>query len=129
MTIELQMLALSTALGLGQIVLRSHAANLQSGYRWSACARDQAMLPLTGGAAHLRTRVAQLHGNSPAVRRRGPSCQRHRPPQLDDGVGRATLLPGRVAYVPLYAIGVPLVRSIIWNVATIGIIFVLLGLV
>jgi hypothetical protein len=33
-----------------------------------------------------------------------------------------------VAYVPLYASGVPLVRSIFWNVATVGIILVLLGL-
>jgi uncharacterized MAPEG superfamily protein len=36
---------------------------------------------------------------------------------------------GRLAYVPLYAIGAPLARSVAWNVATIGIIFVLLGLV
>ena len=35
---------------------------------------------------------------------------------------------GRVAYVPLYAFGVSLVRSIVWNVATVGIILVLLGL-
>ena len=36
---------------------------------------------------------------------------------------------GRVAHVPLYAFGIPLVRSIVWNVATIGIIFVLLSLI
>jgi uncharacterized MAPEG superfamily protein len=30
--------------------------------------------------------------------------------------------------VPLYAIGVPLVRSMAWNIATIGIILVVLGL-
>jgi uncharacterized MAPEG superfamily protein len=29
---------------------------------------------------------------------------------------------GRVAYVPLYAAGIPLVRSLVWNVATIGIV-------
>jgi uncharacterized MAPEG superfamily protein len=28
---------------------------------------------------------------------------------------------GRLAYVLLYAAGVPLVRSLVWNVATIGI--------
>jgi uncharacterized MAPEG superfamily protein len=33
----------------------------------------------------------------------------------------------RVAYVPLYAFGVPLVRSLVWNVATIGIIVILVG--
>lgn len=29
---------------------------------------------------------------------------------------------GRVAYVPLYAAGVPLIRSLVWNVAMIGIV-------
>ena len=35
----------------------------------------------------------------------------------------------RVAYVPLYALGVILVRSLVWNVATFGILLVLLSLV
>ncbi len=35
---------------------------------------------------------------------------------------------GRVAYLALYAGGVFLVRSLVWNVATAGIVFVLLGM-
>jgi uncharacterized MAPEG superfamily protein len=53
MTVELRMLALSAALGLGQMVLSSRAASLQYGYRWAASARDQAMPPLSGVAARL----------------------------------------------------------------------------
>src|SRR5215469_3240134 len=53
MTVELQMLALSTALGLGQIVLSAHATSLRYGYRWAANARDEAMPPLTGVPARL----------------------------------------------------------------------------
>jgi uncharacterized MAPEG superfamily protein len=34
----------------------------------------------------------------------------------------------RVVYVPLYGFGVPLVRSLVWNVATLGIILILLSL-
>ncbi len=52
MTIELQMLALSAALGLVQILLSSHTASFQYGYRWAASARDQ-VPPLTGIAARL----------------------------------------------------------------------------
>jgi uncharacterized MAPEG superfamily protein len=33
----------------------------------------------------------------------------------------------RVAYLPLYAFGVVLVRSLAWSVATAGIVLVLLG--
>ena len=36
---------------------------------------------------------------------------------------------GRIAYVVLYGLGVPLVRSLIWNVATIGIMLILAALV
>ena len=35
---------------------------------------------------------------------------------------------GRVAYVLLYAAGVPLLRSLVWNVATIGIVLVVAAL-
>jgi uncharacterized MAPEG superfamily protein len=35
---------------------------------------------------------------------------------------------GRVVYVPLYGFGVFLVRSLAWNVATFGIILILLSL-
>jgi len=35
----------------------------------------------------------------------------------------------RVVYVPLYVLGVPLLRSLVWNVATFGIILILLSLV
>ncbi len=53
MTPELQMLALSIVLGLVQIVLASHAASLQRGYRWTATARDDAVPPLAGVAGRL----------------------------------------------------------------------------
>ena len=34
----------------------------------------------------------------------------------------------RVAYVPLYAFGVRLVRSFVWNAATMGIVLILIAL-
>jgi len=34
----------------------------------------------------------------------------------------------RVAYLPLYAFGVPLVRSLVWNVAVLGIALLLIAL-
>src|SRR5712691_9426085 len=53
MSIELRMLALSIILGLLQIVLASHAASLQRGYRWTASSRDEPVVPLAGGAGRL----------------------------------------------------------------------------
>ena len=35
---------------------------------------------------------------------------------------------GRVSYLPLYAAGIPLVRSLVWNVAAVGILLCLVAL-
>ena len=42
--------------------------------------------------------------------------------------GSRLYLWGRVAYMPLYAAGVPLVRSLVWNVATVGIVLFVIAL-
>ena len=128
MRVELQMLALSTALGLGQIFLSSHATSLQYGYRWAASARDQAMPPLTGFAARMEPALRNFMETFPlfaAAVLIAHALDRHSWMTVR---GAQLYFWGRLTYVPLYGIGVPLVRSMAWNVATIGIIFVLLGL-
>ena len=129
MTIELQMLALSTALGLGQIVLSAHIASGQYGYRWAASARDQPMPPLTGHAARLERALRNFMETFPlfaAAILVANTIGRH---NWMTSWGAQLYFWGRVAYLPLYSIGVPLVRSIAWNVASVGIILVLLGMV
>src|SRR5829696_4860864 len=53
MSFELAMLAASCMLCLVQIVISSHAASLQRGYRWTASSRDVEVPPLTGVAGRL----------------------------------------------------------------------------
>ncbi|HEY3615576.1 MAG TPA: MAPEG family protein, partial [Candidatus Sulfotelmatobacter sp.] len=48
MSFELAMLAASCALCLVQIIISSHAASFQRGYRWTASSRDAEVPPLTG---------------------------------------------------------------------------------
>ena len=43
--------------------------------------------------------------------------------------GAVLYFVARVAYVPLYAYGVRVVRSLAWTVATLGIILILVGLI
>ena len=127
MRVELQMLALSSALGLGQIVLSSQAASIRYGYRWAASARDQAMPPLSGVAARLERAFRNFMETFPlfaAAVLIASVIDRH---SWMTVWGAQLYFWGRLAYLPLYAIGVPLVRSMAWNVATIGIVFILLG--
>jgi uncharacterized MAPEG superfamily protein len=125
MRVELIGLVASVALGLVHIVLASHSASLQRGYRWSATGRDEEVPPLSGVAGRLSRASANYLETFPyfgllalAVYVVGASSS-----VSAWGVGLYML--GRALYLPLYAYGVFLVRSLMWNLATLGI--VLLG--
>jgi len=119
---ELQVVGFAALLGLVHILLAAHAASRQRGYRWAAGARDKPRPALTGIAG----RLARAQGNfletfalfaalAIAVAASGRNGTL-------SAWGAALYLAGRVVYLPLYAAGVPFVRSLAWNVATIGIL-------
>jgi uncharacterized MAPEG superfamily protein len=128
MTVELQMLAWSVVLGLVQIVLSSHAKSLQYGYWWTATARDEVKPPLAGIAGRLDRALTNYLETFPLFA--AAVLIAHVAGQNDwmTAMGAQLYLAARVAYVPLYAFGVPLVRSLVWNVATFGIILILVAL-
>jgi len=128
MTLELKMLALSIVLGLIQIVLASHGASLQRGYIWTASARDQPVLALTGAAGRLARALQNFGETFPlfaAAVLMAHVATRH---SWMTEWGVQLYFWGRIAYLALYATGVFLLRSLVWNVATLGIILVLLAL-
>ena len=128
MTIELNMLALSVALGLIQIVTASHAASMQRGYRWAAGPRDEIPPPLTGIAGRLDRAVRNFLETFPFFAAAVLVAQivgRH---DWMTVWGVQLYFWARVLYVALYAFGVPLIRSLAWNAATIGIALILLAL-
>jgi uncharacterized MAPEG superfamily protein len=129
MSLELKLLAASIVLGFVHILLVSHAMNFQHGYRWGASSRDQPMPPLEGVSGRLERAARNFLETFPffaaAV-------------LLAHVTGRESWLTwwganlyfwGRVAFLPLYASGVFLVRSLAWNVSAIGIFLILAALV
>jgi uncharacterized MAPEG superfamily protein len=125
---ELLGLVLAAALGLVHIVLASHSASLQRGYRWTAGPRDEPVPPLGGIAGRLSRANANFLETFPffaaailAVLATGAHS-----PWSTWGV--ILYVGGRIAYLPLYAFGVVLVRSLAWNVAIAGIIAIYVGL-
>ena len=123
------MLTLGVVLGLVQIVAASHAASLQHGYRWTSSPRDEPTPPLRGVAGRLDRALCNYLETFPlfaAVVLVAHVSDIHN--ALSEWGARLYLL-GRVAYVPLYAAGVPLVRSLVWNVATVGIMLFVVALV
>jgi uncharacterized MAPEG superfamily protein len=128
MTLELKMLALSIVLGLVQIVLASHASSLQRGYVWTASSRDEAVPALNGVPGRLARALQNFVETFPlfaAAVLIAHVATRH---SWMTEWGVQLYFWGRVIYLALYAAGVFLVRSLVWNIATLGIILVLLSL-
>lgn len=128
MTLELRMLALSIVLGLVQIVLASHAASLQRGYRWTAGSRDEAVPPLTGAAGRLERALRNFVETFPLFAAAVVIAHLTAIHNWMTETGAELYLGGRIVYLLLYAAGVFLVRSLAWNVAAGGIMLVLLSL-
>jgi uncharacterized MAPEG superfamily protein len=127
-SMELLGLVAAAALGLVHIVLASHSASLQRGYRWSAGPRDEQVAPLSGMASRLARANANFLETFPffaagilAVLATGTQSA-----WLKWGV--ILYIGGRIAYLPLYAFGVFLARSIAWNVAIAGIVAIYVAL-
>jgi uncharacterized MAPEG superfamily protein len=129
MSFELAMLVASCVLCLVQIIISSHAASLQRGYRWTASSRDAQVAPLTGTAGRLERALRNFLETFPVfvaavflVHVLG------RERELSEW-GAGLYFSARLVYLLLYAAGVPLLRSLIWNVAFVGIVLVLLAAV
>jgi uncharacterized MAPEG superfamily protein len=124
-SVELRMLVFSVVLG---IVAASHAASLQRGYKWTASSRDEKVEPLRGVAGRLDRALRNFLETFPlfaAVVLVAHVTDTH--DALTEW-GARLYFGGRLAYVLLCAAGVPLIRSLVWNVATIGILLIVAAL-
>ena len=124
----MRLLTLSVVLGIVQIIAASHAASLQRGYRWTASPRDEKVEPLGGVAGRLNRALRNFGETFPlfaAVVLAAYVTDTHN--ALTEW-GSRLYFWGRVAYVLLYAAGIPLIRSLVWNVATIGIVLIVAAL-
>jgi uncharacterized MAPEG superfamily protein len=129
MTLEFKMLALSIALGLVQIVLASHAASLQRGYVWTASSRDEGVPALTGVAGRLARALQNFVETFPLFAAAVLIAHVAATHSWMTEWGVHLYFWGRVIYLALYAAGVFLLRSLVWNIATLGIVLILLSLV
>ena len=128
MTIELKMLALSIVLGLVQIVLSAQSKNLQHGYRWAAGPRDEPRPQPVGIAGRLERALANYLETFPLFAAAVFIAHAARQHNWMTIWGSQLYFWARVVYLPLYVFGVALVRSLVWNVATLGIVLILLSL-
>lgn len=128
MTTELTYLALTLVLALVQIFLPAGARTAEFGSKWNAGARDDtpaSTRPVTG---RLERAQANLYETMPLFI--GAVLIAHvadRNGALTSW-GAALYFWARVVYVPLYALGIPYVRSLVWLVSLVGLVMILAAL-
>ena len=125
---ELRIVGLSVLLGVVHIVLASHSASLQRGYRWTASARDGAVAPLSGVAGRLARALANFCETFPLFAALALAVVVAGRTGAVSQWGAGLYIAGRVLYLPLYAFGVPLARSLAWNVSALGILLLAFAL-
>lgn len=129
MNVMTSMLVWSVVLGLLQIVLVILAGIGQRGLSWAVSARDQDKGPLTGLGGRLQRALANFLETFPLFAALALAAM-----VLGHAGGRALLgaelyFWSRLAYLPVYAAGVPWLRTLVWATSVVGIVLILLALV
>lgn len=120
MTTELTLLAWTLVLAVVQIFAFDIARTGQYGVKWNTGARDAAMPPLSPVAERLRRAQDNLYETLPLFIAAVLILHVAGKSSALTLLGCQMYLFGRVAYLPLYAAGVPWLRSIVWLVSFAG---------
>jgi len=129
MTPELLMLALSVVLGFVHIIVSAIATTHQYGSKWNLSARDIPMPPLDLVAGRLQRALHNFLETFPLFAVAvliADATNRHGWLAI---WGSQIYFYARVLYLPIYAAGIPRIRTVVWSVASLGIVMVLLDLV
>jgi uncharacterized MAPEG superfamily protein len=120
MTIELTMLGWTLVLALVQILLFDIARTSQYGAKWNMGARDGTMPPLSAVAERLKRAQDNLFETLPLFIAAVLIAHVADRNSALTTLGAQIYLACRVVYVPLYAFGVPVLRSLVWIGSAVG---------
>ena len=128
MSIELTLLGCAIVLGLAHVFIAATLATQQRGLKWNAGNRDGAQAPLTGVAARADRASRNFLETFPffAVAILGVVLAHTNTPHTV--LGAKIYLWARLLYLPIYLIGIPYLRTLVWAVSLWGLLQVLYGL-
>jgi uncharacterized MAPEG superfamily protein len=129
MTIEMKLMAWSLALAVVQILAFDVARTGQYGFKWNTGPRDEVMPPLTAVAERLNRAQANLYETLPLFIAAVLGLNALEISTPATVLGAQLWFWGRVAYVPLYAFGVRMVRSLVWIVSFFGLVMLIGALI
>ncbi len=128
MRIELYLLGATLILALVQILLTAQLRTRQYGVTWNTGARDEAMPPLKPLPARMLRAQENLFETLPLFMAAVLGAAVAGRLGTLTSVGAHLYFFGRLIYLPLYAAGIPVVRSLAWITATAGLVIILWAL-
>ena len=128
MTPEFIMLAFTLILALVQIGAAGIARTAELGATWNAGPRDEAVPPPGKLAGRLMRAQANLFETLPIFAAAVIMAHIAGKDGTLTALGAHLYFFGRLIYLPLYAFGVPYIRSLVWLAAAAGLVMVIAAL-
>lgn len=125
MTTELTVLAWGCVLALVHIIVAVQVKTRQYGRKWNTGPRDEELPPPAPIVGRLSRAQANFLETFPLMIAAVLIVSAAGLTNKWTGIGAWLWLGARVVYLPLYAMGVPVVRSLAWIVAIVGMVMVL----
>ena len=125
MPVELKILALSTIVLLFYIVAATQSKTAQYGAKWNMGPRDDAVpapSPITGRLLRAQANFLETYPIA-IIALLGVVVANKT--SATTALGGWIWLGARVVYWPLYAVGIPLIRTIVWGISIAGLVMVI----
>ena len=126
MSVELKMLAWSTALGVLYLVFAASFSLVRRGLAWNAGNRDE-VIPLTGIAARAERASRNFLETFAFFAAAILVVVVGQCANATTALGAQLYFWARVVYLPVYAIGIPYLRTLVWAASIVGVVMVLCG--
>lgn len=125
MALELKILAWGCVLALVHVLAAAQVKTRQYGRTWNMSARDESLPPPAPLVGRLMRAQANYFETFPIV---AAAILIDAAAGLFDEwtrVGAMLWLGARIVYLPLYAAGVPVVRTLVWTLSAVGVVLLL----
>ena len=125
MTLELHCLAWAIILGLAHIVIAGNARTKELGVKWNMGARDEKTQDLSPMTERLLRAQSNFFETFPLFASAVLLVAISHTFSVYSYWGSLIYLIARIIYLPIYALGIPVIRTIIWLFSIVGLLLVL----
>ena len=128
MSIEIKYLAWSIALGIVYVLVAATLGTAQRGLNWNVGNRDADTKPLTGQPRAPTAPARNFLETFPFFAAAALAVVLTKTNTAQTALGAMLYFWARLIYLPVYVIGIPYLRTLVWAVSFVGLLMVLWAL-